>query len=169
MEECFPIQDKELLEKYPDIKELRKLPPGKVAYYCHKGMEPEWDAWETLIGWVKKHNLDKGEQKLRYFGFDNPPPASEGEEYGYEVWVTIGDDIEVDDEKVQAKQFEGGLFAVTSTTVQDVFSAWINLGKWLEESTYSYREHIPCLEELLSYGEEAENIKLVLYLPVKEN
>ena len=54
LDKYFDIQDKELLEKYPDIKVLRELKPFRVAYYCSYGKEPESRAFSVMSSWLKR-------------------------------------------------------------------------------------------------------------------
>jgi AraC-like DNA-binding protein len=119
MEKYFDIQDSELLEKYPDIKVLKELKPCRVAYYCYYGREPESGAFSVISDWLKRSGLNIEKDKLRIFGFNNPGPSSpDQKEYGYEVWVTIGDDVIVNDSLVKTKTFRGGLYAVCGVKVQ---------------------------------------------------
>jgi AraC-like DNA-binding protein/DNA gyrase inhibitor GyrI len=175
MDKYYDIQDSALLEKYPDIKVLKELPPMRVAWYRHIGKNPEINAWKILSAWVHRQGLDTPEHGLRYFGFNNPCPTPDREEYGYEVWATISDKVEVNDEKIQAKIVEGGLYAVTGTTVENCSQTWQRLVEWLNVSKYMFSER-QCLEEHLAIDDvlaaflkpSAEvDIRLDLYLPIK--
>lgn len=174
LDKYYDIQDGELLEKYPDIKVLKELKPFRVAYYCYYGVEPEKGAFSVMSDWLKRSGLSFEKDKLRIFGFNNPSPTSpEQEEYGYEVWVTIGDDIVVNDSLVKAKTFEGGLYAVCGvknfTGGEDgsgIYETWQRLTKWINESKYVAANH-QWLEEHLHFNDEFEHTGgMDLYMPI---
>jgi hypothetical protein len=48
MDKYFEVQDKKLLNKYPDIKVLKQLEPFRVAYYCYFGKSPESNAFTVM-------------------------------------------------------------------------------------------------------------------------
>lgn len=77
MDQYFEVQDPDLIEKYPDIKVLKKLDPFHVASYCYFGQEPETGAFKVISRWAKKHQIDLN--KSRIFGFNNPSPMKDGE------------------------------------------------------------------------------------------
>ena len=174
LEKYYDIQDPELLEKYPDIKVLKELKPCRVAYYCYYGTEPENGAFAVMSDWLKRSGLNFEKDKLRIFGFNNPNPSSpDQEEYGYEVWVTISDDFVVNDSLVKAKTFQGGLYAVCAVKGlvpggdgSEISDTWQRLGKWLNESKYTFGNH-QWLEEHLHFNDEFEHIGgMDLYMPI---
>ncbi|WP_054871150.1 helix-turn-helix transcriptional regulator [Caloranaerobacter sp. TR13] len=71
-------------DKYPDIKVLKELKPMRVAYYHAYGKSPEIIAITKVLNWAKRNNLLNGDNNHRYFGFDNPSPSPDRDEYGYE-------------------------------------------------------------------------------------
>lgn len=169
LDKYFDIQDKELLEKYPDIKVLKELPAMKVAYYCYFGKGPESKAWEVISDWLMKSGLNIEKDGLRFFGFDNPSPADGEEEYGYEIWVTIDENIEVNDERIGVKTFPGGLYAVTTVKggVENIYPTWQRLSSWLSDSKYTYGGH-QWLEEHLDFDDEFNHLGgLDLYIPIE--
>lgn len=176
MDKYFYIQDKELLHKYPDIKVLKEMEPIKVAYYCYFGKEPENHAFEVIVDWLNKNNLNINDQKLRIFGYNNPSPSlSEQVEYGYEVCVTISDDTPINDDRIKVKFLEGGLYAVTGIKRaedgelgDEIVNAWKRFGSWLKDSKYTYGGH-QWLEEHLGFDEDANHIGGIdLYMPIAE-
>ena len=136
MEKYFEIQDKDLLEKYPDIKVMKELGAMKVAYYVANSSHPEVDAFEVLKEWAFRNNLLGADAKFRLFGFDSIDSKQDDREYGYEVWMTIDDDFVINDKNVKCKTFNGGLYAVTSTTVSDVVDTWNRFREWVKMSKY---------------------------------
>lgn len=145
-----------------------QLNPAKIAYYRAISKTPESDAWNVMKQWVKKHQLHLS-PFIRYFGFDNPSPSIEKDEYGYEVWVMTDKDIK-EDNIIKIKKFEGGLYAVTTNTyLPEIGETWKKLIKWVEKSKYSIRSNDMCLEEHIVIDLEdlgTENIQIDLYLPI---
>lgn len=201
MDKFFEIQDRKLLDKYPDIKVLKELQPVRVAYYCYFGSDPETKAFEVMTAWMKRSGLIKNaarteaaeksaakkdtsgtetkksaDQSFRVFGYNNPSPTSpDQKEYGYEVCVTIGDDIDVTDDKVRVKTLSGGLYAVTGVKRDEdrklgieIMQAWKRFNNWLSDSKYIYGGH-QWLEEHLGFDEELRHMGGIdLYMPIAE-
>ncbi len=175
MDKYFEIQDSGLLEKYPDIKVLKKLEPVRVAYYCYYGINPEHQAFLVVNEWLKKCGLDMEKDGLRIFGYNNPGPESqEQQEYGYEVCVTISDSVKVEDERVKTKLLEGGLYAVAAVKKgsngdigEEIMKAWQRFQSWLQDSKYVYGGH-QWLEEHLGFDDAFNHVGGIdLYMPVK--
>lgn len=175
MDKYFDVQDKKLLEKYPDIKVLKKLETMRVAYYCYYGKHPEDNAFEVMRDWINKTELNINEQNLRIWGFDNPSPSKGQDEYGYEVCITIDDDINVNDDKIQTKFLDGGFYAVIGVKPDEngeigyeIMKAWKRFNNWLTDSKYIYGGH-QWLEEHLGFDENLNHIGGVdLYMPINE-
>lgn len=176
MDKYFEVQDRKLLEKYPDIKVLKRLEPMRVAYYCHLGRNPEMNAFSVVADWLNRSGIKADQRNFRVFGYNNPNPSSPDQiEYGYEVCVTIGDDIDVNDEKVKVKMLEGGLYAVTGVRRdrngelgEEIMKTWQRFNNWLEDSKYVYGGH-QWLEEHLGFDEEFRHTGGIdLYMPIAE-
>jgi DNA gyrase inhibitor GyrI/AraC-like DNA-binding protein len=176
MDKYFDIQDSELLEKYPDIKVLKKLEPMRVAYYCYYGKNPESNAFAIIVDWLDKNGLNVNEQNLRIFGYNNPSPSfPDQDEYGYEVCITIEDNIIVNDDKVKEKIINGGLYAVINIKRgenddigNEIVKAWNRFKKWLSDSKYVYGGH-QWLEEHLGFDDKANHIGGIdLYMPIAQ-
>lgn len=176
MDKYFDIQDSKLLEKYPDIKVLKELEPMRVAYYCYYGRDPEGNAFDTIVHWLNKNGLDVNEQNLRIFGYNNPSPSSpDQDEYGYEVCITIADNIIVNDDKVKEKIMNGGLYAVTNVKRgendnmgNEIVKAWNRFKNWLSDSKYVYGGH-QWLEEHLGFDDNTNHIGGIdLYMPIAQ-
>ena len=171
LDKYFTVQDQTLLDKYPDIKVLKQLEPVRVAYYRYYGKNPESGAFRVISAWLKRNGLQVERDGLRIFGFDNPSPAPgmEGCEYGYEVWVTVGEDQAVHDPEVKTKYFEGGLYVVTGVKggVEAIAPAWKRFVSWLKDSKYDYSNH-QWLEEHLNFNDDFEHLGGIdLYMPIK--
>lgn len=174
MDKYFDVQEPKLLEKYPDIKVLKELSPMRVAYYNYVGKDPENHAFQVLADWLKKAGLHYECDSLRIFGYDSTAYDEQGE-YGYEVCVTIPDDLAVDDALVKTKTLGGGLYAVCGvkcTNADDIGSSimktWRVFGKWLADSKYEQGTH-QWLEEHLQFDEAFRHVTGVdLYMPIQE-
>lgn len=152
-----------------DIR-LIKLRPMKVAYYRAESTSPENDAWKVMREWVKESQLEDL-FTTRYFGFNNPSPTQGNPVYGYEVWVTLGDNSPAETDLIKIKTFEGGLYAVANTSGNgdDIPKAWDRLHNWVEQSQYCYGGH-QWLEENLIVDDSSwwpDKFTLDLYYPLK--
>ncbi len=142
-----------------------KLPPMRVASARATGPQPEYPAYEKLLAWAKPHDLITG---ARFFGFNNPSPAVEGQDYGYEVWLTIGDDVQPEGE-ITVRQFEGGLYAVTRVTgASKIGAGWHHLNDWLKTNGRTRGSHQWLEENIDSLEAPEDQLTLDLYLPLSE-
>ncbi len=166
----------EALSKLKNVRILY-LPPCTVAAAHYIGPDPEDHAGAMLDAFVDAVKLPEKKPDFRVLGFNNPSPQG-NEEYGYEFWVTIPEDMETP-LPVEKKRFPGGLYAVHCIKMGD-FWEWGELGKWVENSLeYEYDTREPfgmggCLEEHLNaytyYSAAPENrnfSQLDLMMPVK--
>ena len=173
MEKYFASTDQDMLEKYPDIKVLSDLPKMKVAYYCYYGKNPENGAFLVMKQWVMDRKIDYKNGNYRIFGYNAPDSDTSAEEYGYEVCVTIPEDMEVMDDKIKTKTIPGGRYAVISIEPKEclgdeIVNGWKRFTKWLEGSKYTYGDY-QWLEEHLGFGDNFEHLGGVdLYMPIKE-
>lgn len=125
-----------------DLNDIRiiELKPMKVAYFRAESASPEMDAWRVM----KKP------------------------EYGYEVWVTVPDDVQ-ESEEIKIKDFKGGLYCVTCCQLHDITDKWKKLVEWVTESEYDFGNH-QWLEETISPDKNPnENTQFDLYCPIKKN
>lgn len=164
------------------------LPPMTVAASHATGENCEGKASDALNQFVSESRLLDIKPDTRHFGFD----CSDGQtgigqpSHGYEMWVSIPDDMEVPAPLVK-RIFHGGLYAAHMIKMGD-FDHWMALRKWVHESE-QYRsdwgsvrwapydegmEH--CLEEQLNYWGNFQknetngcNIQLDLLFPIKED
>lgn len=148
-----------------------KLGSMRVASAHAHSASPEHDAIEKLVAWAEPKGLLDDQETHRVFGFNNPDPSPGSPNYGYEFWIVIGPDMEPEGE-IKAKEFPGGLYAVTRCEVSgdayDVIPAtWKQLVTWLENSKYRSGTH-QWLEEHLSPIGVAEDFVLDLYMPIIE-
>ncbi len=154
------------------------LPPATVASSHFIGPEPEDTAGRQRDEFVKKTGLAEIKPDFRIYGFNNPSPQGD-EEYGYEFWVTIPDDMQVD-APLEKKAFAGGLYAAYSIKMGD-FHLWQPFYESVQKSEeYDYEPREPLgmggtmEEHLNAYGfykgsdEDRKFIQLDLLIPVKE-
>ncbi len=148
-----------------------ELAPLHVAVAQGFGTSPEGIAWEKINAYIAKNSLAKEMQTLRFFGFNNPDPSPGSPNYGYEQWVVVGSEAQPDSEIV-IKDFEGGLYAVSTTTLAEIGENWQKLAAWREGSPYRFGSH-QWLEEVLTWqpGESPaettpEKVLIDLYLPI---
>ncbi|MDF1595282.1 MAG: GyrI-like domain-containing protein [Acidimicrobiia bacterium] len=148
--------------------EIRDLDAMTVASALGFGTEPEYEAWELIRGFAERHGLDLTSGEHRFFGFNNPNPSPGSPNYGYEQWMTIDPDIEVE-EPLTRKQIPGGQYAVTRLKgIENITETWREFVAWFEESgRHPGRGWDQCLEELLTpITSPPEQWEFELYLPV---
>lgn len=121
---------KEMIEKDSCVRIL-VLPPCTVAAYQYIGENPE-DHLEKMADFIRDSRLYEKKPDSRYFGFNHPDPEEGSKVYGYEVWVTIPEDMEVP-EPLEKKRFSGGLYAAYAINFPDFFE-WQFLYQWAERN-----------------------------------
>ena len=170
----------EQLSKLKDVR-IIYLPPAAVASAHHIGDEPERRSTEMIAAFVRESNLILRKPDLRHFGFNNPNPVDETNFHGYEVWVTIPDDMDVPAPLVK-KHFSGGLYAAHMIQMGN-FHEWEWLFDWIGQSeTYEFagdlhdsdhmngllEEHLNYLNHVNLENIEPENMQLDLLMPIRE-
>ena len=173
-------------ERLSKLKNVRivHLPPMTVAASHYVGPDCEMHAGNALDKFVRESGLLRKKPDVRHIGFNNPV-ACGGASTGYEMWVSITEDMEVPEPLVK-KQFHGGLYAAHAIAFGD-FEQWGWLVEWvLQHDRYeSDWEAVRCrpyaegtdwaLEEQLNYWNNARNpnfdyrsMQLDLLFPIKE-
>jgi DNA-binding transcriptional MerR regulator len=171
----------ERIERLTD-KDVRivYLPPATMAAYQYEGDEPEWHVNKVVDGFVRETKLPEVKPDVRHYGFNAPNPSDETGAHGYEMWVTIPDDMEVP-APLHKKAFPGGLYAARAIPF-GAFEEWDRLFQWVGKSDqYAYRgdwsgtNMFGCLEEHINYinhymldNPEPEGMQLDLLIPIKE-
>lgn len=140
----------------------------RVAAALGFGKEPEGIAFSKMNAFLKsKGLLDGYGAKYQSYGFNNPNPSPGSPNYGYEIWVTVPEDVEGEGD-VSIKHLTGGLYAVTRfENLENIGRIWQELVAWREGSPYKEACH-QWLEHLLN-PLEADYRKYMfdLYLPIK--
>ncbi|AKI97398.1 MerR family transcriptional regulator [Kosmotoga pacifica] len=156
-------EEKPMSSKLSDVR-IIELKPFNVAYYRAISESPELDAWKVMFDWLKNTGI-LNSPTTRFFGFNNPNPSPDKAEYGYEVWVTVPEGFETGGE-IKTKNFEGGLYAVSSSYLYEISEKWMQLVEWVKESDYQFGEH-QCLEETISPNKIPDaNTQFDLFCPV---
>jgi AraC family transcriptional regulator len=147
-----------------DVRIVRLEPIRVVATYGF-GESPETIAWDKLKAWIKENGIKPEEH--RFFGFNNPSPSPGSPNYGYEQWITVGPEVEAEND-IEVKDFEGGQYAVTRCKLPDIGPVWKQLARWRESSKHKYGHH-QWLEQCLSdLDAPFEEIVMDIYLPIAE-
>jgi len=146
-----------------------ELEPMRMASAYGFGSSPEGMAHEKMNAFLEARNLLDGYgAKYRHFGFNNPNPSVGSPNYGYEIWVEVGAEVEPEGD-IRIVDFCGGLYAVTRfENLENIGPVWKELAFWREGSKFKPGRH-QWLENLLN-PRETDLAKLVfdLYLPVAE-
>jgi DNA gyrase inhibitor GyrI len=162
------LKRKEKIMNKLDVR-IVNLEPMRLASAYGFGSSPEAMAGTKMTAFLKSRNLLEGYgTRRRHFGFDNPIPSAGSPNYGYEIWVEVGPDVEPEGD-IRIIDFCGGLYAVTRfENLENIGRVWQELVRWREGSKYKPAHH-QCLENLHN-PMEADPKKYVfeLYLPISE-
>ncbi|QVK16958.1 effector binding domain-containing protein [Mycoplasmatota bacterium] len=167
LDKYYEIQDENFLDKYTDIKVLKKMEPIKVACFEYYGNNPESNAFKVLLDWAKNNNIISENNKYRLFGYDTTECKAGSSEYGYEACITIDEDFNTDDSPVKIKDLSGGMYAVTTVGVEDISKAWARFKSWVKISKYEFGTH-QWLEEHMEGFNEDFNYEVELFMPICE-
>ena len=144
-----------------------ELSPMRVISAYGFGAEPEGSAWEKIQQFAQNKGIDLSDENITTYGFNNPNPSKGSPNYGYEIWLPVGEDTQPEDD-LRIVDFSGGLYAVTNFKgLENIGRVWGELVKWREGSQYRQGHH-QWLEELKSYEAPPEEFVFNLYLPIVE-
>ena len=142
--------------------------PMRVASVLGFGESPEPLASDKMLAFMESKGLSF--EDVQWFGFNNPNPSPGSPNYGYEVWITVGPEIEGEGE-VTIKEIPARRYAVTGFTgLENIGRVWRELVLWFEDSPYRKPPHWhECLEHLLVHpGTPYDDYAFDLYLPIAE-
>ncbi|MGF7146272.1 DNA-binding transcriptional MerR regulator [Anaerotaenia torta] len=156
------------------------LPPAAVAAYQYVGDDPEMHVGQVLGRFVRESDLIHVKPDVRHYGFNAPNPVDETNYHGYEMWVTVPEDMPIPEPLIR-KQFEGGLYAAYMIPF-GAFEEWGRLAEWVQNSkAYEYRgdwnhenmfgwleEHLNYVNHALQENSEPEGMQLDLLIPIRE-
>lgn len=170
----------ERLAKLTDVR-IVYLPPATVASIHRIGGSPELDTGDELQAFTKDKQLAELKPDFRHYGFNHPNgERPDGTDHGYERWVTIPADMEVEEPFVK-KQFPGGMYAAHMIPMGS-FEEW----HWLCDWAKGHPQYEPAwgdsecmdglLEEHLNYinlytlsrEESDKRMQLDLLIPIRE-
>ena len=156
------------------------LPSMTVAAYHFIGENAEEIACDVVSRFVRELGLYEIKPDSRMFGFNHPEPAPD-RPYGFEVYVTIPDDLEINAPLVK-KRMQGGIYAGITIDYPN-FHEWELIMKWLDGNNKWEKNYAPegdeimcgCYEEHLNwvysshhgFSEDDLNEKIDLLLPIK--
>jgi DNA gyrase inhibitor GyrI len=143
----------------------------RVASFRAVSETPEHDAGQKMRAWAEPRGLLEDVQEHPVFGFNNPDPTPDSDEYGYEFWIRIEPDMEPEDE-ISVKEFDGGLYAVTTCEVRGdpwntIPEVWRELGEWTKTIGYGKGSH-QWLEKAHVPTASDDDLVLDLYFPIEE-
>ncbi|MHC5247790.1 effector binding domain-containing protein [Enterococcus sp. LJL90] len=165
------------------INDLRIIyvPPMTVSAFQLGGPNNEEAVGQKIREFIVENQLRKSKPDFRLFGFNNPA-AAENISQGYEMWVSIPDDLTVKPPYVK-KYFQGGLYGAKMIKFGD-FHEWANLWQWvLSNGQYEFdyasrimpssKDADPAMEETLNAINHIEkiskeNLQLDLLVPISE-
>ncbi|MDD6039098.1 MAG: effector binding domain-containing protein [bacterium] len=120
----------EVLNKNLNVRVLM-LSSYTVASCRTQGENPEEAVGDKVTEFIQSSHLFEKKPDARMFGFNSPNPGVlPNGEHGYEVYVTIPEDM-VLPEGFEKKQMEGGLYAALTIKFPE-FHLWEDLIKWAE-------------------------------------
>lgn len=120
---------------------IKRIEPMRVARFHAFGKSPEMDCINKMLAWAKPKGLINDANTHRVFGFNNPNPSPDKSEYGYDLLIEIGDELEPE-EGIKIEEFSGGLYAVTQVnSIPDIGPGWQFLNDWTKENNYKCGEH----------------------------
>jgi len=146
---------------------IERLPPLRIARFHATGQHPENDAWKRLREWAEPLGLLNDPKKHPVFGFNNPNPSPDRNEYGYEFWIAVGDDITSTGD-IEIVDFPGGTYAAAkSVKIADVEQTYPALWNWIQDNSHKWRKTNE-LEKHLNPGAPESEMLLDLYIPIEE-
>lgn len=157
------------------------LPETTVAAFHYIGPDPENHVDAMAAQFVQDCRLYDLKPDARMFGFNHPNPSPDRDHYGYEIWVTIPEDMDVPAPGVK-KTMPGWLYAAHTIDFPN-FHEWQWLYEWGEHHEIYMPGGPDCtpenmfggLEEHLNwvycaqYGQQADlPVRLDLLMPIKK-
>ncbi len=140
----------------------------RVAWVRSVGATPEQEAWKLLSARAGPAGLLGDPVAHPVFGFNSPAAAPGASEYGYELWLGLDADTQPP-RPIEVKEFEGGLYAVTSCPLgPGMPERWKALLRWVHASPHRWRRSAHELEHFTGTAASPETMTVELCLPVEE-
>lgn len=138
----------------------------RVASVRVVSAHPETEAWERLKAWAEPRGLLRNPREHLVFGFNNPSPSPERNEYGYEFWIRVGPEV-ASEGSIEVKDVAGGRFAVVTHRGYPNPQIWKQLWDWVQSSGYRWRKAHE-LERIHDSLAPAAEVTFDLYLPIED-
>lgn len=154
-----------------NILKIVKLPAMRVvSFHVSESTSPEIEAWNLLEKWALKNNLFENPRQFQIFGFNNPDPSTNKNTYGYEFWISVPYDYNVD-QSLNVKDYSGGLYAVMSCKgALNIPETWKTLVETVNNSGYILKRDHQYLEHHIKMDiENHEEMLIDLYCPIVES
>jgi len=127
-----------------------RLPKMVMACYRAESESPETDCYTVISEFIKKNSLHE-QYGFRHFGFNNPQPSEDNPIYGYEMWVSIPEGMEVA-APLWKMEFPGGLYAGITTNLAEIGERAMKLYEWASSNgKHEHDTSKPWLEEFTDY------------------
>lgn len=154
--------------------EIVRLEPMRMVVFHGFGPNPEELAWQQLESWAAGRSFFQKSKDARIFGFNNPNPSDASPNYGYDLWLTVGEEIDVE-APIRIHRYPGGLYAVMhleniTAPWDQIPQAWHNLYLWVEASRYKIDGELCLEEDFRRPGVTPEGWwEMDLYLPISND
>jgi DNA gyrase inhibitor GyrI len=148
---------------------IEKLDAMRVVVFRGYSTKPEIEAHQLAMAFAQEKGLVDKDNCVKTFGFNKPAPwVTTDDEYGYEQWVVVGDELDVPP-YLPVKAFPGAKCAVTQIEkLADIGAAWEYLYQWVGDNQEYNHAHMDGLERVLSpLGTPEEKYAFKLYLPIR--
>lgn len=175
-------------KKLTELKDVRivYLPPMTVASSHNVGEDSEGNASRCINKFVLDSGLLNIKPDVRHIGFNNSIiKTGIGEpSAGYEMWVSIPDDMEVP-EPLTKKKFHGGLYAAHAIKMGD-FDHWLALQEWVNDNEkyesdwgtvrctphtegqeWAFEEQLNFFHNIQNYNFDSNTMQLDLLYPIR--
>lgn len=118
---------------------IEEVKPTRFASVRVISANPETDAWRKIKTWAQSKGLLRDNESHAVFGYTFQPPRKGQDEYGYEFWMFVGPEVEIEGEVTQ-QEFGGGFYAVVRHDGPPSPDVWKGLWDWVQASPYKWRK-----------------------------
>lgn len=116
---------------------LERLSAMRAAHVHSFSESPEEDAWRKIETWARSIGLFEESLGTRVFG-RNTYPTTEPEPHGYEFFLTVSYDVELED-GIDVLEIPHGLYAVLRVeSLDNLGEAWERMWNWIGESEHEH-------------------------------
>ena len=155
---------------------IERLNSLRVAFFYSFAENPEEDAWQNALIWLKNKKLLENFSDIRVFG-RNIYPTEDPEPHGYAYHITISPNFQIE-KNLNVSIIPGGLYAILSCKgFEDLIKNWPKLWKWVNNSNYKYIGETKSelgyelgYEEIVNWHEffiEGKNVEILFNLMIQ--